>query len=53
VHDLVRQSGNISIHVIAGDEFNGEPVPKKAVHTIKGAEPFNPRPYIAALIAVI
>ena len=31
VHDLVRRSGNISVHVIAGDAVAGEPVPKKAV----------------------
>src|SRR5262249_8704493 len=27
VHDLVRRAGNISVHVIAGDEIAGEPVP--------------------------
>ena len=26
VHDLVRRSGNISVHVIAGDELAGEPI---------------------------
>src|SRR6516225_5655740 len=31
VHDLVRRSGNISVHVIAGDTVAGEPVPKKSV----------------------
>src|SRR5262245_3799450 len=29
VHDLVRRSGNISVHVIAGDELTAEPIPKK------------------------
>ena len=29
VHDLVRRSGNISVHVIAGDAIAGEPIPKK------------------------
>ena len=33
VHDLVRRSGNISVHVIAGDELAGEPIPKKTVRT--------------------
>src|SRR5499426_3798254 len=33
VHDLVRRSGNISVHVIAGDQAAGEPVPKKTVRT--------------------
>ena len=31
VHDLVRRSGNISVHVIAGDAIAGEPIPKKSV----------------------
>ena len=35
VHDLVRRSGNISVHVIAGDELAGEPIPKK---TVRAAE---------------
>ena len=33
VHDLVRGSGNISVHVIAGDELAAEPIPKKTVQT--------------------
>src|SRR6202030_4147859 len=33
VHDLVRGSGNISGHVIAGDREPGEPIPKKTVST--------------------
>ena len=33
VHDLVRRSGNISVHVIAGDHIAGEPIPKKTVRT--------------------
>ena len=28
VHDLVRRSGNISVHVIAGDTIAGGPIPK-------------------------
>src|SRR3954465_14419501 len=31
VHDLVRRSGNISVHVIAGDELAAEAIPKKTV----------------------
>ena len=38
VHDLVRRSGNISVHVIAGDAVAGEPIPKKTVRTAEGAE---------------
>ena len=52
VHDLVRRSGNISVHVIAGDDIVGEPIPKKTVRTIEEAEPFEPRPYALAVVAV-
>ena len=52
VHDLVRRSGNISVHVIAGDDIVGEPIPKKTVRTAEDAEPFDPRPYAIALVAV-
>ena len=52
VHDMVRRSGNISVHVIAGDDIVGEPMPKKTVRTAEEAEPFDPRPYAIALIAV-
>src|SRR6185295_10259353 len=33
VHELVRRSGNISVHVIAGEHAGGEPIPKKTVRT--------------------
>src|SRR5262249_33836698 len=33
VHELVRRSGNISVHVIAGDTVDGEPIAKKALRT--------------------
>ncbi|MEH2610990.1 sensor histidine kinase KdpD [Bradyrhizobium sp. AZCC 1693] len=49
VHDLVRRSGNISVHVIAGDE---QGVAKPAVQTAARQEPFNPRPYLMALLFV-
>ena len=52
VHDLVRRSGNISVHVIAGDAVAGEPIPKKTVRTAEGAESLDPRPYLIALVAV-
>src|ERR1039457_4781097 len=41
VHDLVRRPGNISVHVIAGDDIAGNPIPKKPVRTAKKAEPFD------------
>src|SRR6266508_347341 len=49
VHDLVRRAGNISVHVIAGDE---QGVAKTAVQTAVRQEPFNPRPYLMALLFV-
>ena len=52
VHDLVRRSGNISVHVIAGDQLAGEPIAKKTVRAAARDETFDPRPYVAALIAV-
>ena len=52
VHDLVRRSGNISVHVIAGDAVAGEPIPKKTVRAAEGAQSFDARPYLIALVAV-
>ena len=49
VHDLVRRTGNISVHVIAGEE---QPVEKSTVQTATRTEPFNPRPYLMALLTV-
>jgi two-component system, OmpR family, sensor histidine kinase KdpD len=49
VHDLVRRSGNISVHVIAGDTIAGEPIPKKSVSAAEREEAANPGPYIAAI----
>jgi two-component system sensor histidine kinase KdpD len=52
VHDLVRRSGNISVHVIAGDALADEPVPRKTVAAAEHARSRDPRPYLAALVAV-
>ena len=52
VHDLVRRSGNISVHVIAGDQMPGRPIPKKTVSTADNAEPFDAWSYAFALVAV-
>jgi two-component system, OmpR family, sensor histidine kinase KdpD len=52
VHDLVRRSGNISVHVIAGDELTGEPVPKKTVRTAEETASLDIRSYAFALLAV-
>lgn len=53
VHDLVRRSGNISVHVISGDAVTGDPTPKTTVRTAeRGIDSLNPRPYVIALAAV-
>ena len=52
VRDLLRACGNISVHVIAGEEIAGEPVPKKTVRTAERSEPFDPKPFIFALLAI-
>lgn len=53
VHDLVRRAGNISVHVIPGDELPDEALPKTAVQTAARSEPFNPLPYLKALGIVL
>ena len=52
VHELVRKSGSISVHVIAGEELAGEPIPKKTIRTAEHQEAFNLAPYGAALASV-
>jgi two-component system, OmpR family, sensor histidine kinase KdpD len=52
VHELVRRSGNISVHVIAGEELARDPIPKKTVRPAEDSAPFDPWPYVAALLAV-
>jgi two-component system sensor histidine kinase KdpD len=52
VHDLVRRSGNISVHVIAGEELARDPIPKKTVRPAEDATPFDPWPYAVALLVV-
>lgn len=48
VHELVRRSGNISVHVIGGDDVGAEAVPAKTVRTGEAAEPFGVVPYAVA-----
>jgi two-component system sensor histidine kinase KdpD len=50
VYDLVRRAGNISVNVIKGDELPSEAPAKSAVQTAARIEPFNPRPYLLALL---
>jgi two-component system sensor histidine kinase KdpD len=53
VHELVRRAGNISVHVIPGDELPAVPTVKKtAVQTAARPEPFDPKPYLMALVIV-
>ncbi|MGZ5876637.1 MAG: DUF4118 domain-containing protein, partial [Bradyrhizobium sp.] len=52
VHDLVRRAGNISVNVIAGEELAADPVPKKTVRAAERPEPFDPWPYLMALLIV-
>src|SRR6202522_301728 len=53
VHDLVRRAGNISVNVIAGDALPpGAAAAKSAVQTAARAEPFDPKPYLMALVIV-
>jgi two-component system sensor histidine kinase KdpD len=51
VHDLLRGSGSISVHVIAGDREPGDAIPKKAIAAVR-PEPFRPQPYVLALLSV-
>src|SRR5215831_3060287 len=52
VHDLVRRSGNISVHVIAGDTTSREAIAKKTIRTAEAAKPFDFRPYAFALLII-
>jgi two-component system sensor histidine kinase KdpD len=52
VHELLRRSGNIGIHVVAGDETDSATIPRKTVRTAERIEPIDPRPYVFALVAV-
>jgi two-component system, OmpR family, sensor histidine kinase KdpD len=52
VHDLVRKSGNISVHVIAGEDIEGAPIPRKTVRTVEAGASIDPLPYGLALLAV-
>ena len=51
VHDLVRRAGNISVHIIAGEEATHQN-PAKSVVATDTSQPFDPLPYVMALLAV-
>ena len=50
VHELVRKTGEISVHVISADD--SETVPPKSVQTHPGIEPFRIEPYLGSAAAV-
>ena len=52
VHDLIRRAGGISVHVIAGEQVAGEPIPKKTVNTAPAGKPFDGVPYAISFVAV-
>ena len=52
VHDLVRGAGNISVHVIAGEDEPGDAGPEKDRAHGRAPEPFRSGPYAVALVAV-
>jgi len=52
VHDLVRRTGTISVHVIAGEEIVSEPIGPKTVRSAETHEPFDPRPYGLSIAVV-
>ena len=51
VHDLVRRAGNISVHVIAGEDL-AEQGSARAVIAADRLQAFEPLPYVVALAAV-
>src|SRR6202789_99893 len=52
VHDLVRRAGNISVNVIAGDDLPPGSLAKPSVQTAARPAPFDPKPYLMALVIV-
>jgi two-component system sensor histidine kinase KdpD len=52
VHELVRGSGNISVHVIAGDDPAGEAIPRRATRSTGLPEKSVAAPLLGAAAAV-
>lgn len=52
VHDLVRRSKNIGVHVVAGGAIEGEPIPKKTVTPAAKPQAFDSRAIGFSLLAV-
>ena len=54
VHDLVGHAGNISVHVVAGEDIAHEPIPKKTVRTAPQERSPDLRSYaLAGLIVAV
>ncbi|WP_414474631.1 DUF4118 domain-containing protein [Microvirga sp. M2] len=52
VHELVRWSGDISVHVISGSDVAQDRIDRKTVRTEKTSRPFEPVPYGVTLLTV-
>src|ERR1700753_2385879 len=50
VHDLARRGGHIRVNVIKGEALRSDPSVNPHVQAARRAEPFNPRPYLLALL---
>ncbi|CAO4173392.1 histidine kinase [Methylorubrum populi] len=51
VHDLVRRSGNISVHVVPGEAVPAETASRRAVATAAPPAGFDARSYVLSLLA--
>jgi two-component system sensor histidine kinase KdpD len=52
VGQLVRRCGNISVHVIAGEELEQDTLRTKTVRAAEVSEPFDVQPYLYSLLTV-
>src|SRR5579871_3144907 len=52
VHDLVRRSGDISVHVISGSNVEGDQIARKTVKAADKPVAIDPRSYAAAVLGV-
>ena len=52
VHDLLRDSGNISVHVVPGEAAPADRQPRRTILMAPPRSSFHPRPYIGALAAI-
>uniref|UniRef100_UPI0031D76F4C DUF4118 domain-containing protein n=1 Tax=Inquilinus sp. TaxID=1932117 RepID=UPI0031D76F4C len=51
VHELVRKAGTISVHVMAGEEMEGQPGAER-IQTRPADAGIDPRPYLVAAVGV-